>query len=62
MKLSLLDPLVVPKGQTSGGALRTAIAAAAMNEKSAFEMSFIRISLILNVGKMLPNPTREENS
>ena len=26
MKLSLLDPLVVPKGQTSGGALRTAIA------------------------------------
>ena len=36
MKLSLLDPLVVPKGQTSGGALRTAIAMAKEVERLGF--------------------------
>ncbi|KRE22649.1 hypothetical protein ASE66_26045 [Bosea sp. Root483D1] len=36
MKLSLLDPLVVPKGSTSGGALRTAMAMAKEVERLGF--------------------------
>ncbi|PTM42381.1 MsnO8 family LLM class oxidoreductase [Bosea sp. 124] len=36
MKLSILDPLVVPRGSTSGGALRTAITMAQQVERLGF--------------------------
>lgn len=41
MKLSLLDPLVVPKGSTSGGALRTAMAMAKEVERLGFTRYWI---------------------
>lgn len=41
MKLSILDPLVVPKGSTSGGALRTAIAMAQQVERLGFTRYWI---------------------
>lgn len=41
MKLSLLDPLVVPRGSTSGGALRTAVAMAQQAERLGFTRYWI---------------------
>jgi luciferase family oxidoreductase group 1 len=41
MKLSILDPLVVPRGSTSGGALRTAIAMAREAERLGFTRYWI---------------------
>jgi luciferase family oxidoreductase group 1 len=41
MKLSILDPLVVPTGSTSGGALRTAIAMAQQVERLGFTRYWI---------------------
>ena len=41
MKLSILDPLVVPRGSTSGGALRTAITMAREAEHLGFTRYWI---------------------
>jgi luciferase family oxidoreductase group 1 len=41
MKLSILDPLVIPKGSTSGGALRTAIMMAQQVERLGFTRYWI---------------------
>lgn len=41
MKLSILDPLVVPRGSTSGGALRTALAMAREAERLGFTRYWI---------------------